>query len=532
MTPGEGTEPPAAGSKVEPSSRPLAIYILLRLLLGLGLLGVSTVVLLDQPGQVEAMSPKLSLAAALFLVMGISAALLPRFGRRSWFPWSQLLLDALFAVALVSSSGGPTSPFFPLFFVNILAAAFLLPASGALVVALADSVLYIGLIVVQGLQWFQAFYGANTLLSYSQLVLQLFAFVLVGVLSTVLSRSLRQARVALEQQLRVTSQLRERHELILEKVDAGVVVVDSAGRVSDCNPAALRLLGSIQGLGLEEVLTVDGRRWEQVFSRSDQVLTLSCSRIPLEAGGEVVMVEDITRVREMERAMARQERLGAVGRLAAGLAHEIRNPLASLSGSVQLLRDEGRSPLHDIVLREVKRLNELVEDFLDSARPVRLEVQPVDASQIIGEVATAFRNDARYRGKLVLRTAASALPQVPLDASRLRQVLWNLLLNAAQATPDFGTVSVSGEVEGDHLLVVVEDDGVGIEPVALARIFDPFYTTRSGGTGLGLANVERVLLAHGGTVRVSSVPGEGTRFELRFPLAGPPPSPPPDGVSP
>ena len=112
-----------------------------------------------------------------------------------------------------------------------------------------------------------------------------------------------------------------------------------------------------------------------------------------------------------------------------------------------------------------------------------------------------------------------------MDGSRFRQVLWNLILNAAQATPDYGTIAISATVDGDDLLVVVEDDGVGIDAIGLSRIFDPFYTTRSGGTGLGLANVERVVVGHGGTVRVSSVPGEGTRFALRFPLVGPPPTP-------
>ena len=523
---GGGTLPEGnRAAEVRESSRPLAIYILLRLLLGLGLLGLAVLVLLDHPGDMQAMRPKLALATSLFLVMGISASLLPRFGEHAWFPWSQLVLDALFALVLVSGTGGPISPFFPLFFVNILAAAFLLPPRGALAAALLDSVLYVALIGFQGFAWLQLQYGGDLLLAYSQMLLQGFAFVLVGLLSAVLSGNVRRARVALEKQLRVTTQLRARHEMILEKVESGVMVVDVDGSITDSNPAARRLLGVVEGNRLEHLLAVDGRSWEQVFPRGDALVNLMCSRIPLEDGGDVVLIEDVTRVRKMERDIAHQERLGAVGRLAAGLAHEIRNPLASLSGSVQLLRDEGSSPLHDIVLREVKRLNELVEEFLDSARPVRLDISPHDAGKIIGEVASTFRNDARYKGRLVLRTSASRLPPVHIDGSRFRQVLWNLILNAAQATPDYGTIAISATVDGDDLLVVVEDDGVGIDAIGLSRIFDPFYTTRSGGTGLGLANVERVVVGHGGTVRVSSVPGEGTRFALRFPLVGPPPTP-------
>ena len=143
----------------------------------------------------------------------------------------------------------------------------------------------------------------------------------------------------------------------------------------------------------------------------------------------------------MEAVVARKERLSAVGRLAAGLAHEIRNPLASLSGSVQLLRDEGRSPLHDIVLREVKRLNELVDEFLDSARPVRLTIEMVNPGDIIGDVSTAFRNDPATmdggccaHARLVSRCDDG---WCPVSTGHLEP-----FLNAAQATPDYGSISI------------------------------------------------------------------------------------------
>jgi two-component system sensor histidine kinase PilS (NtrC family) len=236
------------------------------------------------------------------------------------------------------------------------------------------------------------------------------------------------------------------------------------------------------------------------------------------------LLEDVTRLREMEAIVEREERLGAVGRLAAGLAHEIRNPLASLSGSVQLLRDENPSPLYDIALREVKRLNELVEEFLDSARPVRLAVERVDPGLIIADVVASFKNDPRFQGRRVVRNRVRSVPAVRMDGSRFRQVLWNLLLNAAQATADYGNIEITAEQEGDDTLIVrVSDDGVGIAPDRLLRIFDPFYTTRSGGTGLGLANVDRIVRAHGGSVEVLSEPGKGAAFVLRFPIGGPHP---------
>ncbi len=501
--------------------RTLSIYILVRLLIGLGLLALSLRTLMERPGVRNELSGPFALAALMFLAMGLSAAAVRRYSQASWFAWMQVTIDGLFACTLVGMTGGPVSPLFPLFFLNVIASTFVLPGRGAVVVAGLDVVLYLVVLGIQGLPGLTRIMGGDLLLTYSQVLLQIFAFLLVGMLSSILSENLRATRQALARQVAETAVLQARHDLILDQVDTGVVVLSQAGSVDDLNPAARRLLGSVEGLPLHDVLSGEGASWEELRQSENGLQVLLCSRSELAGGGSVVFVEDVTRLREMEAVVARKERLSAVGRLAAGLAHEIRNPLASLSGSVQLLRDEGRSPLHDIVLREVKRLNDLVDEFLDSARPVRLSFERVNPADIIGDVATAFRNDPRYQGRRVLRARATRLPDVRMDGARFRQVVWNLLLNAAQATPDYGTITVECSVEGDLLRVVIADDGVGIDPIAARRIFDPFYTTRSGGTGLGLANVERIVRAHGGTIGVESTPGAGTSFTIRLPLEGP-----------
>ncbi len=500
----------------------VAVYILVRLLIGLGLLAVALRALMEQPTAREELVGPFGVAAAMFLVMGVSAAAVQRWGRSPWFAWTQVAIDALFAGTLVSMSGGPVSPLFPLFFLNVIASAFLLPGRGPLVVAGLDGALYLVVLGAQGLPWLTALMGGDLLLTYSQVLLQIFAFLLVGMLSSVLSDNLRRARQALAEQVAETAVLQARHDVILDQVDTGVLVLGAGDVIEDVNPAARRLLGDVLNQPLSQVLNPEGNSWEEVRRSEAGVKSLLCSRSDLLDGGSVVFVGDVTRLREMEAVVAREERLAAVGRLAAGLAHEIRNPLASLSGSVQLLRDEARSPLHDIVLREVQRLNELVDEFLDSARPVRLSLSLQSPSSIVGDVATAFRNDPRYQGRRVLRTrAGSRLPLVMMDGGRFRQVVWNLLLNAAQATPDYGEITIDVRNEDDWLRVEVSDNGVGIDPVALRRIFDPFYTTRSGGTGLGLANVERIVRAHDGRIEVSSTPGEGSAFVLHFPVQGP-----------
>jgi two-component system sensor histidine kinase PilS (NtrC family) len=244
---------------------------------------------------------------------------------------------------------------------------------------------------------------------------------------------------------------------------------------------------------------------------------LVCRSKLLERGGTVVVVEDITDWRVMEERVAREERLAAVGRLAAGLAHEIRNPLASLSGAVQMMEAESGDALHGIVLREVDNLNELVQDFLDIARPLQLRVVPTDIGAVVDDVCVAFEQDHRYRDKCDVVSVIDDVPRLAVDANRLRQVIWNLVLNAAQATAEKGTISISLKPWEAGWALEVADEGVGIPIDRIDRIFDPFYTTRSGGTGLGLANVERIVRAHNGEVSVQSKEGEGTCFTLRFP---------------
>jgi signal transduction histidine kinase len=205
--------------------------------------------------------------------------------------------------------------------------------------------------------------------------------------------------------------------------------------------------------------------------------------------------------------------------LAAAIAHEVRNPLASLSGAVQLLRREQEDePLHEIIHREVGRINSLVTDFLENTRLGVFNLQPADLATLVSEVVEAFSKDARYREIIRLVEEVDDLPLLDVDAERIRQVMWNLLLNAAQAMPSGGMIHISAVQVGDRIRLMVADEGVGIPEADLQRIFDPFYTTRQGGTGLGLATVERVAREHGGSVWVRSEPGGGTAIAIWLPL--------------
>lgn len=493
---------PAGGLGV--GQRPLALYLLLRMTLGL-LLVCSVPFVGGQSRALLVLNPSVLLAVGLssFALWAVSVLLAPRWGARPAFLWVQFVMDAALATLLLHLSAGPRSGLFVLYLPNIFAAGILLSPTAALLASALDTVFFLGssllvATVMPGRLW--------TLSSFElayELVLRCFGLLLIGLLVRLLNERVRQVRIE--------------QSAVLDELSSGVLRLDLHGRVLSANPAARRLLGPVEGRRLNEVLTPVDDRWEQAIRLGEQVHHLLCSRSPLETGGEVVLVEDITRLREMEANLEREERLAAVGRLTAALAHEIRNPLAGLSGAVQLLAEERPDPLHDIVLREVRRINGLVEELLDQARPLAISPQMTDPGPILEESILGLQLDPRYRDRINVQIDVAGLSPVFLDPGRFRQVLTNLLLNAAQAIPERGRVSVKATMEQDDLLIQIEDTGVGIAPEAQYRLFDPFFTTRSGGTGLGLSTVHRIVMAHGGQIRVESEVGRGSAFWLRFP---------------
>jgi two-component system sensor histidine kinase PilS (NtrC family) len=267
---------------------------------------------------------------------------------------------------------------------------------------------------------------------------------------------------------------------------------------------------------------------EWVNARGER-LRLGFSRFPLagQAGrdlGHAVIFQDLTELREMEAAVKRGERLADLGRVAAGLAHELRNPLASMAGSVELLhasdglsREDQR--LMAIVLKEAARLEQLVARFLDYSRPAPPRLAEVDLAQLMDEVADVF---ARDPAAAQVRLARSLHPlTLRCDPDQLRQVLWNLLVNAAQAIQaggGAGTIRLAcrSDEEGGAF-IEVEDDGPGIAAADQGKLFTPFFTTKAGGTGLGLATVHRIVEAYGGAVVASAAQPRGARFTIHLP---------------
>jgi len=496
---------------------PVSVYIAGKIALTFLLLVTSAGLAFTMPDAAYAPRSAFYIVGLAFVVWGASAAGLRNAVDLVRYGWFQVVFDAVLVTGLVALTNGVDSPLSVLYFINIIAAPFLLP-SWAVAVVLALDGLGLGSVAWAGheglLPWLAL---SHRSLAYQDIILHIFAMALVGTLSVNLTRSVKGM---LEREVRQGRALEAERAMLLDELDAGTLDADLDGRVLAVNTVLERIVGDVVGLPLQDVLPGEGATWEVVVDVDDTLQHLLCSRHPRIGGGTLVLAQDVTRLREMEAVVARDERLAAVGKLAAGLAHEIRNPLASLSGSIQLMRDEDPDPLHDIALREVHHLDQLVEEFLDTARPPRLHVSPTAVGDVISDVVASFRNDPRYSGKTDVEVdIESGMDPIPADRDRVRQVVWNLLLNAAQAMPDRGSIIITVCQRADHVDVRITDTGVGIPPEQLGRIFDPFFTTRSGGTGLGLANVDRIVRAHGGYVSVYSKPGQGTSFMLCFPLA-------------
>lgn len=328
-------------------------------------------------------------------------------------------------------------------------------------------------------------------------------------------------------------ELGELHQRIVDNVASGLLTADRAGTITSFNHAAAEITGidSIAALGspLGELFPelpfplqdeekarrgelgfedAAGNRLYLGFSRS---LLRDASGLP---DGEILIFQDLTRVREMEEQLRRSERLSAVGQLATGLAHEIRNPLASLSGAIELLgadlaaSDAASRRLLRIVERETWRLNRLVVDFLAYAGSRSPQCEAVPLAAMLEEIRELLASGNHVDAELDCDVAKELA--VWGDPDQLRQVFWNLILNAAQAEPRDRRVRVRARADPPRVRIEVEDRGRGIPPDALERAFEPFFTTKAKGTGLGLSTVHRLVEAHGGELEVTSEAGEGT----------------------
>ncbi|QRK13818.1 PAS domain-containing sensor histidine kinase [Archangium violaceum] len=451
----------------------------------------------------------------------------------------QVAGDLLIASVLVFLTGVGDSPFTFLYLLTVIGASILLDGRGALIAAGASALAYATLLVAVRLQWLEPPLGVGVLSRQRLLFLlgsNVLALFLIAALAGYLTRQLSATGGRLSAREADLKKLDHLQRQILACMPSGLITCDVAGRVTFVNRAASAIL-SLEprlppGLDVESLLPgalgadARQRRRELAVQTPSGVRTLGLSVTGLESsdgGGTLIVFQDLTELRRMEEDLKRADRLAALGTLAAQLAHEIRNPLAAMRGSAQLLvqepdTDPSSTKLVEILLRESDRLSKLVEDFLRFARPPPPIKQEQELEVLVAETVEMLRVDPIAQQVEVDMVLAPL--RVPVDADQFRQVLINILRNAFQAAGQRGRVRVTLEAVGEEAWLRIWDSAGSIPAADLSRIFEPFFSTREGGTGLGLSTAYSIVRAHGGNIRVSSSPKEGTEFLIQLPLQG------------
>ena len=483
--------------------------------------------------------------ASTYLSSIVFGVLLRRGMSPRWVSRPMHAVDLAVSSLLVYVTGGATSPYVFLYPLSIVGASTLSYRRGAIAVTLSSlgALTLVALLAwthalnlpmsAQATPWTQT--GTELVRS---LGIDYAALIGVGALSFIFGDQLQRGAETLATTRKAVADLYTLHQDIVRSLASGLITIAPDGTVLTANAAAGEILrrkpAAMLHQPIEAVMPglaaqlVDGelRRADLTVKTGAEVLTIGVTVSPLrdvrdQVIGRVINFQDLTELRRLEVQHRRTERLATVGQLAAGIAHEIRNPLASISGSVELLRtaptatDDDRT-LMTIVHREISRLNVLIGDLLDYANPRTMERIDIDLAGVIEETLQVARGDQAFASVEVASELERPLT-LDADPSKLRQVLWNLLRNAAESG---GTrVTVTGVRDARDVTITIADDGPGIAPEHLARIFDPFYTTKSKGTGLGLAMCHAIIAEHGGRIDVESEPGRGTKMVVRLPAS-------------
>lgn len=472
--------------------------------------------------------------------------------------YAQIIWEIIFVSLLIMLTGGIASPYAFFYNLAIINASFLFARREAIYTASLCGIIYgaiidfhyFGLLNKFGLfPEVGDYYGSNYIVLL--IVANLFAFFLTAILTGYLAERASKSESALRKKEIDYEELKQMNSLIVSTLDSGLITINKHGNIRVFNRAASEIIGIAQEDAYDrpmvEVLPEIGPLADLLGKNSrdelictdktgqNRIITLTSAPFTDQDGnrtGAVIDIQDVTRIREMESKLKRTDRLAAIGELSARIAHEIRNPLASISGSVQLISQSDTIPARDrklleIVLRETERLDNLLGDFLHYARPtppVRCWFCP---KSLIDELVELLQVDKRFTN-INICNITPAEKEIFADQAQFRQVIWNLLLNAAEAIPYEGVVKLESRYDMNPLIadkdtcileVAVSDNGPGISQHNMNMIFEPFFTTKNGGSGLGLATVYRIIEAHGGTITVENGIPCGACFKFRLPVA-------------
>ncbi|RJO65271.1 MAG: PAS domain S-box protein [Myxococcales bacterium] len=478
---------------------------------------------------------------------------------------TQLIGDLLFWSCLIYVTGGLHSPFTFLYALSIIHGSLLLGRRGAYLAFGFSAFLFTVTVLFESSGIFHEMLRLKV--SFNELwslevVYQFFLnscmLLLIAILASSLATQIQSREEALTLQRLGLEMQRMLNRSIVAGISSGFVTIDLAGRVTFMNVAAERIAGISHDAARDHLLwelfpelkpallrDLRGEQWArhaEIERKADgaasrwftvtfaDLLGASNRRV-----GSIIIIEDITARRKLEERVHLSEKLAAIGKLAAGIAHEIRNPLASISGSIQVLqrelpRGEDNEKLAEIVLRETERLNRLIDDFLSYARPRPLALGPVNIREIIEDITQLLTKVTAGDQTRIRVEYAPNVPELIADASQVRQILWNIIKNSLEASPSEKRSVVWISVKAAHadgapkpssILFEIRDNGEGMDKLTLEQIYDPFFTTKPTGTGLGMAIVYQSVMVHQGTIEVDSEIGRGTVFRIALPCRSP-----------
>ena len=497
-----------------------------------------------------------AIAAALYLGLGLLSVGIHTLGREARFPRLRaalaLVLDLLAHATIVVRLGGleGPNPYVLLLALPILTWGLLSGFLGGLAAAFGTASLLVGRFAF--LQQTNP-EMVEVVESWEAVALRVVSFLLLGVFAALLGQRIGEDRAAHEKTQRELEQVQLDAESIVASFASGLVCLDDEGRIRRLNWNAKVLLGIDRwidfGTPVRSMLTSShwmavtdfletclARGEERVrefpFTRNGRTWPLEVATLPIwgpngEVRGLTVLLSDVSERRAKEAEEKRNERLALIGQLSAGLAHEIRNSLKPITGSVELLRaepsahDGSMASLMDIILREAENLENFLTEFLSFARDKTLTVEPISLERIVGEECESLRaldaHPIRYLGP----ESSSREPVIMADRSAVGQVIRNLGMNAIDASRGSpGEVEIGWLEDGEEVEIFVRDHGSGVSSDVLERVFDPFFTTKSSGTGLGLAIARDLVERMGGRIRLQPASEGGVRASVRFPRAG------------
>lgn len=487
--------------------------------------------------------------AGLYVFTILSALMVRIIQCYSRFGYMQITLDTLLVTLLVFSTGGSQSVFTVVYFFPIVMGAFMLFRRGSLLFAALSTLLFGSQLVVEYGGYASRFvqtYPSH--LSSFQMLLHYFAiysltFFLVAILSSMLSTRLQRTEAELFQTASDYDRLSFLYKQIFDDINTGIITVDADSRVTSFNRAAELITGYRPGeilgrnlaqifSGLEIPLRDDERRQMTALPRRDGEtipVGYSCARLnaPEDTeNGYVFTLQDLSQIKKMEAQVQQAEKMATIGEMAAGIAHELRNPLAAISGAVQLLERETRDDsinkrLFDIIMRESDRLDATIRDFLVFSKPVNPEKEWFSVLALAREALETLGQSPDWNSALRLDLEIPSDLNGWGDPQLIRQVLLNLVANSANAcrTMENGRILLRAEEQSENAIVVeVIDNGIGIPEDLRERIFEPFFTTRETGTGLGLAIVRQIVHSHGGTISLRNAHPQTTLFSVSLPL--------------